>query len=489
MLERLRRLLPPPAPVQGWGTVRLMAAARALGTRSKERFAEAMAELRLGAKLDQQTGEVGPDAPGASGFWLDDWGKVLGTPRMAGEADSFYAPRIITEVTTPGTTNQGLAKIIDLAAGTSGTRVVEAYNFFEVHRLNDGHRLNSGVRLMGMGAGGTDSLWNCFLVLLATSNYDRDRVVDACNRRRAAGTRLLDIVSNGRLPAIDVPSYAQAGIPFPATISNPESGATYEWAISDGAIVTGQGTISASIVANTAGTATLTATQHGGANDGKTGYATVHVIAAISSAITMDAAEAPAGEAGHIASVPIQPGSTFAWTITGGVITAGQGTRSITFSTGEADSTNGAQCVLTCTVKSAIGVQSVGVASVNILPYPYTYTHQTAPLAPGATENFDLDLGKRWHIKAISTSAPARVRVYSSASARTADAGRVIQPEPQGVDGLLAEAVTTTDALDISFREWAWGMTPGNAAYVSVVNTGASPAAITTTISTQKDEA
>jgi hypothetical protein len=100
-----------------------------------------------------------------------------------------------------------------------------------------------------------------------------------------------------------------------------------------------------------------------------------------------------------------------------------------------------------------------------------------------------MDLGKHWLVKEISSDIPVRVRIYDSADHRTADATRAAGTDPVGDHGLLCEAVTTLTQLDIPFAPWAYGLTPTNQAFVSVINSGAATGTPTVTIKTQMNEA
>lgn len=77
-----------------------------------------------------------------------------------------------------------------------------------------------------------------------------------------------------------------------------------------------------------------------------------------------------------------------------------------------------------------------------------TTTYTTAVLAAGATEIGLITLAKSYRLLSIQTSIPARVRIYSSAAARTADAARATTADPTtpGVmlDYLTVNAVTQT---------------------------------------------
>jgi secreted PhoX family phosphatase len=83
---------------------------------------------------------------------------------------------------------------------------------------------------------------------------------------------------------------------------------------------------------------------------------------------------------GLMASVPPQDGSTYAWTIDNGTITAGDATRQITFTAGVSGSVQ-----LACTVTSAAGASSAqGTATLNILPVITAFQTSATVLNPGS---------------------------------------------------------------------------------------------------------
>lgn len=139
---------------------------------------------------------------GANDVFLDQWGRMLQVPRLQEEPDNVYALRIIREVTMPYTTNIGMAELLDLMLGVSGTKVFEAIDYFGYPpRLNDGHRLNSGQRLAEIGIFNITD-WGCTFTVLLPVNFDingkiwngsqsftNQDVNNLVNRRKAAGTR------------------------------------------------------------------------------------------------------------------------------------------------------------------------------------------------------------------------------------------------------------------------------------------------------------
>lgn len=90
-----------------------------------------------------------------------------------------------------------------------------------------------------------------------------------------------------------------------------------------------------------------------------------------------------AGTAGYTASVPVQAGCSYAWTITGGAISAGSGTSQVTFTAGASGSVQ-----LGCVVTNAAGAASdPGSATCLILvPLPFTVASGalTLPVPPAA---------------------------------------------------------------------------------------------------------
>lgn len=66
-----------------------------------------------------------------------------------------------------------------------------------------------------------------------------------------------------------------------------------------------------------------------------------------------------------------------------------------------------------------------------------------------ASGDHDAVIAPGYRLLRIATDQPARVRVYYSSPARTADAARNIGVDPVAPHGLLAEVVTVPDALEV----------------------------------------
>jgi hypothetical protein len=79
-----------------------------------------------------------------------------------------------------------------------------------------------------------------------------------------------------------------------------------------------------------------------------------------------------------------------------------------------------------------------------------TATATSSSLAPSATDSAQtIAIGKTGIAYRISTTRPARVRMYSSAAAQTADLARSVSTAPTAGIGLLLEVVTTSSLLTI----------------------------------------
>lgn len=110
-------------------------------------------------------------------------------------------------------------------------------------------------------------------------------------------------------------------------------------------------------------------------------------------------------------------------------------------------------------------------------------SYTTASLAPGAAEAGTVNLGKAYELLKVTTTGAARVRLYSTAAARDADAARPSTQDPTGQHGLVAEVITEAGALAVVMAPIPTGANleaaPTAAAFVSITNLGASAAALT----------
>lgn len=111
-------------------------------------------------------------------------------------------------------------------------------------------------------------------------------------------------------------------------------------------------------------------------------------------------------------------------------------------------------------------------------------------LAAGATTNLDIDLAAGYRLLRVSADKPARIRVYYSDDARTADASRPIGTDPTAPHGLIAEIVTAESLLDVWLNPAVYGYTTDSTAVVpvAVTNTDTSTQSITVTFTWVKSE-
>jgi hypothetical protein len=125
----------------------------------------------------------------------------------------------------------------------------------------------------------------------------------------------------------------------------------------------------------------------------------------------------------------------------------------------------------------------------NALPQSTTVAVTTASLAAGAIENDALTMAKMFTVYQVVVSGPARVRLYSTSAARTADASRSNQvpPTPGTQHGIIADLYL--DTAD----KYTWTCSPAipgfnndgtqaTTIYAAITNLSGAPAAITATL-------
>lgn len=109
----------------------------------------------------------------------------------------------------------------------------------------------------------------------------------------------------------------------------------------------------------------------------------------------------------------------------------------------------------------------------------------TAVLAPNEIALVNVPLGKTSLITFVSSTSPARIRLYSSAVYRQADLGRAVTIEPTGEHGLLLELVLTTGNLpwDLSPVVWTSNADPNADIAAAITNLDSESRAITVSFS------
>jgi hypothetical protein len=148
-----------------------------------------------------------------------------------------------------------------------------------------------------------------------------------------------------------------------ASVLSAGAGASYGWTISGGTITAGSGTRSIAFTVNTSGLVVLGCAVTNSSGCSSTGSLTMTIVAAPAATITA-ASSTYSGSTNNTASVPSAgTGATYAWTISGGSITAGGATRRVTFTAGAAGT-----LTLGCTVTADTGCSSTGSANVTVHP-------------------------------------------------------------------------------------------------------------------------
>jgi hypothetical protein len=143
-----------------------------------------------------------------------------------------------------------------------------------------------------------------------------------------------------------------------------QSGCSYAWSASDGTLVSGASTPTVTFSAGAVGTLGLTCmVSNTYGSTSAQGSVNVLPDAPVTPVITAPS-QTHTGSVALVASVPSQANCTYAWTVTGGTLTSGQGTRSIVFSAGAAGTLK-----LNCTVTNSVQVSASGQASVAVIAY------------------------------------------------------------------------------------------------------------------------
>lgn len=111
----------------------------------------------------------------------------------------------------------------------------------------------------------------------------------------------------------------------------------------------------------------------------------------------------------------------------------------------------------------------------------------TASLANNAVETGTIAVGKSSIAVALTASAACRVRFYSTAAGRTADAARLIGTDPLGEHRLMLEVVIPASNLTWDLSPLAAitndDSPPTSTIYYAIQNLSGAPAAITVTLS------
>lgn len=114
-------------------------------------------------------------------------------------------------------------------------------------------------------------------------------------------------------------------------------------------------------------------------------------------------------------------------------------------------------------------------------------TATTSSLALGASDSTTtIAMSCGYRLYSISTSRPARVRLYTTTAARTADLGRVIGTDPASTAGVVLDFVTTAASTTYSLSPLVDGAdlegTPSANIPMTVTNNDTSTGTVTVTL-------
>lgn len=165
-------------------------------------------------------------------------------------------------------------------------------------------------------------------------------------------------------PQILVPSFVSLGATgLVASLTQPEGDTNYAWTIIDGTITSGANSPMATFTAGAIGTLTLfcTATNTVGS---RSSQALVQVVkSAPTTPVITVPSQVTAQSANNIASIPAQAECTYTWTLSGGTISSGQGTTSLTFTAGAAGT-----MLLGCMVTNSAAIGVSAQKTIMVLP-------------------------------------------------------------------------------------------------------------------------
>ncbi len=204
----------------------------------------------------------------------------------------------------------------------------------------------------------------------------------------AAGTAVtssvtINVAAPAGTPVISAPAIVTAGTAGLTASVAVQAGDSYAWTITGGSITAGAATNQITFTAGLSGAVNLgCVVTNAAGTPSPEASATCAIVAPPATPVITAPADVTAGATGLTASVPAQAGASYAWTLTGGTITAGATTNQITFSAGTSGTVQ-----LACTVTNAAGTASVpGTSSSTIVAAPGTPV-LTAPafVTAGAT--------------------------------------------------------------------------------------------------------
>ncbi len=176
------------------------------------------------------------------------------------------------------------------------------------------------------------------------------------NRAQNAGpvaTAISSIAAPPSIPVLLAPKSVTAGRSYSATVQSPVPGSSYGWSIENGSLEQSAGS-EIHFIAGATGSVLLSAVETNRAGTpGTAGKATSTIVPAPEEPTIAAPAYVAANGKGIPASVAEQPGCSYEWTISGGVIAGSRSESSISFTAGAPGS-----ITLTCKVTNSVGDSS-----------------------------------------------------------------------------------------------------------------------------------
>lgn len=122
-----------------------------------------------------------------------------------------------------------------------------------------------------------------------------------------------------------------------------------------------------------------------------------------------------------------------------------------------------------------------------LAPSRATATATTSSLAAGASDSSTtITLAKGYVLYSIQTSRPARVRLYETAAAQTADASRAVGVDPVSTAGVVLDYVTPAGGTAYSLSPQVMGTnlesTPSTSISMTVTNNDTTTGTVTVTL-------
>ncbi|MBV9068026.1 MAG: carboxypeptidase regulatory-like domain-containing protein [Acidobacteria bacterium] len=252
----------------------------------------------------------------------------------------------------------------------------------------------------------------------------------------ATNTSNVTINANPAAPAITPTPAAVCASSTGNSASGPAGATSYAWSITNGTITSAANIQTITYTAGASGTVGLTLVVTNASGCSATNTANVTINPNPNATITAPVS-VPSGSTGNIASVAnAGGGATYAWSISGGTITGGTGTNSITFTAGAAGT-----LTLNVTVTTGAGCSDAKSANVTVTPVSSVTVTSVSPVG-GTTAG-----GSAVTINGTGFNAGATVTFGGSAATNVVvvSSTKITARTPAHAAGSVNVTVTNTD--------------------------------------------